>query len=185
VDILLEALQLAGDPPFRIVGDGPMMSGLVELARQKDLKNTVFLGQVSPREVAEQLRGSRFLALPSLWDENAPLAALEAMAAGRPLLVTDGGGLPELVSGGEGVTCRRGDPYDLATTIALLGGDDRVCLDAGAAALKRAQAEFTRTAHLSRLEEIYTKLHFGNRGQTQAQREPPAAGGDSRGTADG
>ena len=156
VDVLLEALALAGDPPFRIVGDGPMMSALVALARRRGLENTTFLGQVTPPEVAEQLRDARFLALPSLWDENAPLAALEAMAAGRPLLVTEGGGLPELVSGGEGVTCSRGDPQDLADKISLLGSDDKVCFEAGAAALKRAGGEFTQAAHLRRLEEIYT-----------------------------
>lgn len=162
VDVLLEALKLAEDPPFRIVGDGPMMLSLRTLAADLRLQNTRFLGQLPSGDVAEQLRESRFLALPSLWDENAPLAALEAMTAGRPLLVTEGGGLPELVRSGEGLMCQRGDPGALAGKMRLLKDDD-VCARAGAAALARAEDEFTPVAHLKRLEEIYGRVTSGSR----------------------
>jgi glycosyltransferase involved in cell wall biosynthesis len=158
VDILLEALRVAEDPPFRICGDGPVRASLEELAVAKGLQNTAFLGQLPAEEVAGQLHGSRFFVLPSLWDENAPLAALEAMAAGRPLLVTRGGGLPELVSSGEGLMCRRGDPLDLADKIRSFWDDDALCLNAGTAALVRAAAEFTPAAHLRRLEDVYQQV---------------------------
>jgi glycosyltransferase involved in cell wall biosynthesis len=158
VDVLLEALKLAGDPPFRIVGDGPMMLSLQDLAQRRHLSNTRFLGQLASDDVAQQLRDSRFLALPSLWDENAPLAALEALAAGRPLLITEGGGLPELVTSGEGLSCRRGDAQDLAEKISLFRSDDSLCRRAGSAALARARAEFAPEAHLRRLEAIYAKV---------------------------
>jgi glycosyltransferase involved in cell wall biosynthesis len=158
VDVLLEALALAGDPPFRICGDGPVMSSLKDLAAAKGLRNARFMGQLPADEVADQLHGSRFFVLPSLWDENAPLAALEAMAAGRPLLVTEGGGLPELVASGEGLICRRGDPRDLADKIRSLWDDDELCVNAGTAALVRAAAEFTPAAHLRRLEDVYQKV---------------------------
>lgn len=161
VNVLLEALALAGDPPFRIVGDGPVMPALKELARERGLANTDFLGQLPSGHVAQQLREARFLALPSLWDENAPLAALEAMAAGRPLLVTQGGGLPELVRFGEGFVCQRDDPRDLADKISTISNDDDMCRRAGTAALDRAKAEFTPGAHLRRLEEIYESVTGG------------------------
>jgi glycosyltransferase involved in cell wall biosynthesis len=164
VNVLLEALAIAGDPPFRIVGDGPVMPALRDLAHERALRNTRFLGQLPSGEVAQHLRGARFLALPSLWDENAPLAALEAMSAGRPLLVTKGGGLPELVRSGEGFVCRRDDARDLADKIQLISSDDDLCRAAGAAALARANAEFTPTAHLRRLEEIYESVTAGPSG---------------------
>jgi glycosyltransferase involved in cell wall biosynthesis len=157
VDVLLTALSLAGDPPFLICGDGPMRGPLEALGRDKGLRNTRFMGQLPAGDIAEQLQGSRFFVLPSLWDENAPLAALEAMAAGRPLLVTEGGGLPELVRSGEGLLCRRGDAPDLAQKIGTLSHDDDLCRRAGTAALNRAAAEFTPSAHLGRLEQIYEK----------------------------
>jgi glycosyltransferase involved in cell wall biosynthesis len=158
VSVLLEALSLAGDPPFRICGDGPLLASLKRLAGEKGLVNTQFLGQLPAEQVAGQLHGSRFFVLPSLWDENAPLAALEAMAAGRPLLVTEGGGLPELVRSGEGLLCRRGDARDLADKIRLFSEDEDLCIRAGNAALSRAAAEFTPASHLQRLEAVYTGL---------------------------
>lgn len=161
VDLLLRALSLAGDPPFRVCGDGPLMTQLEAVAAETRLRNIRFLGHVPPAKIADQLSGARYLALPSLWDENAPLAALEAMAAGRPLLVSDGGGLPELVSSGEGLICRRGDPADLAGKIRSLTEDDALCLKAGTAALARAAAEFTPDAHLRRLEQLYSKVAAG------------------------
>jgi glycosyltransferase involved in cell wall biosynthesis len=158
LDVLLEALALAGDPPFHIVGDGPLMTWLQQIAEEKRLKNTLFLGRLSTVEVAQQLQGSRFLAVPSLCDENAPLAALEAMAVGRPLIVSEMGGLPELVSSGEGLVCRRHDARDLAEKILLLLQSEEACLKAGSAALKRAQTEFTPEVHLRGLEDVYTRV---------------------------
>jgi glycosyltransferase involved in cell wall biosynthesis len=161
VDVLLEALSLAGDPPFHICGDGPALPALKVLAAQRGLQNANFLGQLAGDQVAAELKGSRFFVLPSLWDENAPLAALEALAAGRPLVVTEGGGLPELISSGEGLMCRRGDPADLAAKMKSLATDDRLCREAGSAALERAAAEFTPEAHLRHLEAVYSKVVGG------------------------
>jgi glycosyltransferase involved in cell wall biosynthesis len=163
VDVLLQALRLAGDPPFHICGDGPAMSALRDVAARNGLQNTRFLGQLPGDQVAAELHGSRFFVLPSLWDENAPLAALEAMAAGRPLLVSESGGLPELVSSGEGLMCTPGDPQDLAAKIKSLAADDRLCSVAGSAALERAAAEFTPEAHLRRLEAVYEQVVGGAR----------------------
>jgi glycosyltransferase involved in cell wall biosynthesis len=157
IDVLLRALALAGDPPFRIAGDGPVEGPLVALAGELGLRNTPFLGRVPPADVPRLLRECRYLALPSLWDENAPLAALEAMAAGRPLLVTSNGGLPELVAGGEGVSCPPGDADALAGAIRSLHADEELCKEAAERARRRAEAEFTPQHHLTRLEHAYTR----------------------------
>ena len=157
VDVLLRALASAGDPPFRIAGDGPVARGLEALARELGLTNTVFLGRVPGEKVPGLLGTSRYLALPSMWDENAPLAALEAMAAGKPLLVTANGGLPELVSNGEGLQCAPGDADALAAAIRRLHEDDGLCRELGGRAAERAAAEFTPEHHLTRLEAAYAR----------------------------
>jgi glycosyltransferase involved in cell wall biosynthesis len=76
VHVLLEALRIAKDPPFRVVGDGPMGSLLRNQAVALGLTNIEFLGRVPPDQVGEILRGSRFLAMPSLSNETGGLAAL-------------------------------------------------------------------------------------------------------------
>jgi glycosyltransferase involved in cell wall biosynthesis len=55
-------------------------------------------GTYPPEEAVARMQTVDVVAIPSSWDENAPMVALEARWAGRPLLVSDRGGLPELVA---------------------------------------------------------------------------------------
>ena len=157
IEVLLRSLRKAGDPSFKIVGDGPILDDLRELALHLELRNTDFLGRLAHDEVRAVVRKSRFLALPSSWDENAPLAALEAMALGRPLLVTATGGLVELVRNGEGIACPVGDENALASAIRALNDDDDKCRTLGTQALRRAKDEFVPRTHLDRLEAAYER----------------------------
>jgi glycosyltransferase involved in cell wall biosynthesis len=152
---LLEALRIARDPPFRVVGDGPLATTLRGEAAKIGLNKTEFLGQLPRDRVDEVLRRARFLVIPSLWDENAPLAGLEAMAHGRPLLVTSRGGLPELVREETGLVCPPGDPRLMAEQIVRLMEDDTYCLAAGTRGLRVSRGEFGPEMHLARLEAAY------------------------------
>jgi glycosyltransferase involved in cell wall biosynthesis len=156
-DVLLDALHRAGDPPFRIVGDGPARRDLERRAHGLLLKNTTFMGWRPPAALADLFKRARYVALPSVWEENAPLVALEALAAGCPLIVSDIGGLPELVEGGSGVVTRRGDPVDLAAKIHLLSDDD-ACARASQHATALADRWLTPEHHLRSLESLYSSL---------------------------
>ena len=155
LDVMLRALARAGDPPFRIVGDGTVREALEALTRELGLTNTVFVGRVAPQRVSELLEDARYAAMPSLWDEVAGIAALEAMAVGRPLLVTEKGGLPELIENGEGLIARAGDVEDTAAKVKALMKDDVRWREMSERALARARAEFTPEAHASQLERAY------------------------------
>ena len=122
------------------------------------LENIQFMGRQPPGRVDDILRDARFLVLPSLSDENCPLAGLEAMALGRPLLVTARGGLPELVREGSGLVCRPDDPDDLAASIVRLMRDDEFCAEAGTRGLALSREEFGPETHLSRLIAAYESL---------------------------
>ena len=102
--------------------------------------------------------GARFVVLPSLWNENAPLAGLEAMARGRPLIVSAVGGLQELAQAGRGYIALAGGVADLAERMDLLMSDDEECRRAGAAALAFARNELTPERHLGELERAYRTL---------------------------
>jgi len=155
LDVMLRALARAGDPPFRIVGDGSVRPALESLTRELGLANTTFAGRVAPERVSALLEDARYAAIPSLWDENAPIAALEAMAVGRPLLVSEKGGLPELTENGEGLLVRAGDIEDTAAKIRILMEDDVSWNQMSKQALARAQAEFTPDAHAVQLARAY------------------------------
>ena len=155
VHVLLKALSAAGDPPFKIVGDGPEAASLRRAASQLGLRQTQFVGRSSPIQVDLVLRGAKFVVVPSVWNENAPLAALEAMARGRPLIVSSVGGLRELADGGRGWLARPGDAHDLSDKMRSLMENDEMCLRAGGAALTFAREELAPERHLNRLEQTY------------------------------
>ena len=158
---LLRALYLAGDPPFRIAGAGPLELSLRQLTRDLGLKQTEFLGWRPQHQVAEIITEARYQVIPSLGAENAPLAAVEAIAEGRPLIVTRVGGLPELVEQGGGLVCEGGDVASLAAQIRRLVHDDALCRRAGASALQFASSELDASVHRRSLEAAYARAIDG------------------------
>ncbi|MGH9196409.1 MAG: glycosyltransferase family 4 protein, partial [Acidimicrobiia bacterium] len=155
LDILLQGLAGAGDPPFRIVGDGPEFGDVARLAQRLGLKRTEFVGKVDKYQVSELMRDSRFVVIPSRWEENAPLVAAEAMALGRPLIVSRIGGLPEFVAGGAGISFPVDDVSELAEAIRRLTDDAESCRDMGNHAREFALREFSGDRHVVRLQELY------------------------------
>ena len=119
VDVLLRALAHAGDPPFRIVGDGPLRGSMERLARDLRLTQTAFVGTLGSHDVHRILDASLYLVMPSISEEVGPLAPLEAMAHARAIVVSAHGALSELVRGGAGFAIR---PEILALLRQLSGG---------------------------------------------------------------
>jgi glycosyltransferase involved in cell wall biosynthesis len=158
LDVLLAALDRAGDPPFMIAGDGPLRRALEDLAGRLGLVNTMFLGWQSPQQSRELVAAARYVAIPSIGEETANLAALEALSAARPLLVSQRGALPELVASGAGLACRPGDDMDLSEKISLLMKDDALCRRASAEAAEFARRWLDSKFHLSELVSLYREL---------------------------
>lgn len=84
--------------PLLVLGTGPIEGELKEFA--KDIKNVTFGGFRQGKELTDSIARAKCVVLPSEWYENGPYSAMEAMALGKPLIVSDNGGLPELVEDG-------------------------------------------------------------------------------------
>jgi glycosyltransferase involved in cell wall biosynthesis len=95
IDVAIEAAARAG-VPLRVAGEGPAAGELAALARRLEAP-VEFLGRVERTALTELLAGAGALLMPSRYHEFAPYAALEAMAAGVPVVASRMGGLPELV----------------------------------------------------------------------------------------
>ncbi len=80
-----------------VLGTGPEEEYLKDYVSKSNIANVEFKGFVQGEELKNYIRGCRCVVLPSEWYENGPYSAMEAMALGKPLIVTDKGGLPELV----------------------------------------------------------------------------------------
>jgi glycosyltransferase involved in cell wall biosynthesis len=81
-------------------------------------------GPLERAEIPRALASIDLLVVPSVWFENAPLVIAEAFAAGTPLLVSDLGGMSELVEEGRGGwRFRAGDAADLAAKLGAILAD--------------------------------------------------------------
>jgi len=159
-DVLLSAAALVaarGRPvSVRIVGDGPERARLSALANSLGVDAT-FLGAASPTTVRDEMtRASAFaLACRVAADgdiDGVPVALMEAMAAGVPVVSTRLSGIPELVEDGEsGLLAAPGDSASLADAL------ERVLFDAPLAA-RLAVAARRRVAALHDLEKTSAGL---------------------------
>lgn len=119
VDRLIDALPLLKIPcQLTIVGDGEERGKYESQARNLGLKNVIFAGKKSGDELLDYYRQSDVFAISSDV-EGMPLAVLEAMASGLPILASDVIGLHELV-GGVGVLVKDPSPENFAREIAKL-----------------------------------------------------------------
>ena len=124
-DLVHAAALLVPNHPdlhVNISGNGPERPSLEALAKALGIAEHVhFLGRVP--EAAEFLRQLDIFVLPSRF-EAFGLVAAEAMAVGTPAIVSDAGGLPEVVADGEtGFVVPMDDPVALATAVAKLKDD--------------------------------------------------------------
>ncbi len=96
--------------------------------------------------------------VPSIWPEPCPTVAMEAMLAGRPLVATHTGGLPDLVAHEEtGLLVPPGDAGALAAALARLLADPALRQRMGAAGCERVRA-FQAHAVIPQIEALYAQL---------------------------
>ena len=135
---------------LRIAGDGPMRAELEAMAAHH--KGITFLGRLEAEDVAALQRDAEACICPSEWFENNPLAVIESLCAGTPVIGADIGGIPELINpGSNGLLYRSGDTDALA---GILHDFTRTSYDPDAIA-RDATEKFSTSTHIDRLLNIY------------------------------
>jgi glycosyltransferase involved in cell wall biosynthesis len=159
LDVLLQAFALVAvereDLTLELIGEGPLTSDLQSLAEQLGVGGRVrFAGRLAPNEVAKVLRSADVFVLPSL-SENLPVALLEALCCGLPIVATSVGGVPTAV-GADGELARPGDVEAFANALrAVLGRYeefDRTSVS------RRAIARWSQEAIGDLWDEIYRSV---------------------------
>jgi glycosyltransferase involved in cell wall biosynthesis len=119
IEFLLQAFAQAAREPgltLELVGEGTLTPRLQEISRELGLEERVhFTGPASASQVADALRSADVFVLPSL-SENLPVALLEALCTGLPVVATNVGGVAGAVLA-DGEVVAPGDPEALATAI--------------------------------------------------------------------
>ncbi|HZN55852.1 MAG TPA: glycosyltransferase [Candidatus Polarisedimenticolaceae bacterium] len=146
----LAALQRAGVAAvLDVAGSGPLESEIRARAEAPGLAGSVrFLGTLSHAAVRDAMRRSDVVALASRVAEDGdrdglPVALVEAMALGVPVVATAVSGIPELIAPGTGACVPPDDPAALAAAIRdTLGAPDDVRIARTRAARSRVEADF-------------------------------------------
>lgn len=108
VRTLIDAVRKVGCR-LEILGTGPMEQELKDYVSKTGTTGITFRGYQTGQALVDYIRGCRCVVVPSECYENCPYSVMEAMALGKPLIVSNYGGLPELVEDG-----KNGYVYDAA-----------------------------------------------------------------------
>jgi glycosyltransferase involved in cell wall biosynthesis len=159
VDTLIRAMQGCRNLRLLIIGEGPQRKALEELARKLRLENVEFLGPRYGQDLHRVVAGSLFTVLPSHCYENCPYAILESFAMGKPVLGSDIGGIPELISPGEdGFLFPPGHVDQLRAKIQQLAAERDKTVKMGMTARQKVAARFGIDAHYDRLMDAYERI---------------------------
>lgn len=101
-----------------IVGSGSLEPGInLFIKKNRMEKKVLLLGRVDREMLWSLYSGALALVVPSVWPENNPLVALEALSAGTPVIGTDAGGLGEIIRKVDEKLIFRGDGFEEIRTI--------------------------------------------------------------------
>jgi glycosyltransferase involved in cell wall biosynthesis len=156
--VAVEAAAAAG-VPLRSAGDGPLAAELGALARRSGAP-VELLGRVPTERVAQLIAGAAMVAVPSLGPEVMPYSALEAMAAGVPVVASATGSLPEIL--GRDRCVPRRDRGALAAAMRRLWDEPELRAREGRALRERARDRYSEERHVRELRALYERV------QTQA-----------------
>jgi len=179
IEHLLAAAAELPDAQFVIAGDGPDRSRLEELALHLRVDDRVtFVGHRD--DVPELLTACDMLVLPTLWEgaQNSrrplrpnqtdaafdpssrflPLAVLEAMAANRPVIMTQLRQGDAITHGVNGLHVPAADPHALSEAIRRLSADRELCDRLAANGLTTVRGSFSAAATVQEVTSLYSSL---------------------------
>jgi starch synthase len=118
-----------------------------------------FLGKIAAGRMPQVYQAADIFVCPSVWPEPFGMVNIEAMAAGKPVIASRVGGIPEIVVDGEtGIMVEPDDPDALATALRNLIDDPSLRAQMGRAGYQRAVHQFTWEKMLDELNALYQQL---------------------------
>ncbi len=137
-----------------IIGDGPKRKELEDMVKMKGLEdNIIFTGFQT--NIEEWMPVLDIFILPSL-TEGTPMALLEAMAFGLPVVASDVGGIPEIIDSGEnGILVPAANPDKIKEAISTICKDNCFRTKLSEMAKKTIRSKFNINEWINKIESVY------------------------------
>jgi glycosyltransferase involved in cell wall biosynthesis len=149
-----EVLKKVSDVIFILAGDGPMKGELQKTVRESGISGFVLIPGYRS-DVQKIMAGSDLIVMPSR-TEATPLALLESMNLGKPIVASGVGDIPDIITHGiEGIIVPKEDIGALSNAISRVLSDDGLSKRIGAAAKKKVVQNFNISDRVGRLFGIY------------------------------
>ncbi|MGE6487629.1 glycosyltransferase [Paenisporosarcina sp. NPDC076898] len=148
------------DSKLVIAGDGPQKEEYIQLAKKLEIADaTTFTGRVPNDEVPNLIREFSIFAVPSTQDsESFGVAAVESMACGVPVVVSNVGGLPEVVVDGvTGIVVEKNNPQMLAKAFCDLAASPELRESIGASGVLHVKKHYNWTDNADDMIKLYNK----------------------------
>ncbi len=161
---LLEAfLNIAADFPdteLVLAGDGAEINHLREIAGASAVNDRIrFCGYVRGEKKAKLLQGCYIFALPTYYPEGMPVALLEAMAAGKPVLASGAGGIRHIMKQPEnGIMLKEITAASVENALRRLLADPEYCAEIGVSNATYARNRFEAKIVTAHIENIYHEI---------------------------
>lgn len=154
---LLRALTSVDTPiHLDVAGDGYQKSGMEALCERLGLDDRVtFHGWAGPDQVDGLMSQARAVVFPSIWNEPAGLISLEAAVAGRAIIASRAGGIPEYATEDYAILVPPGSTTALAAALTQLATDYDEAARLGRAGRRVVAERFSLDNFLSGLDAIY------------------------------
>lgn len=144
-----------------IAGDGPQKKILALMIKERKITNVTLLGQIDYEALIKLYYVADVFISPSVWDEPLGLTIIEAMAAGKPVVVTRRGGVTMAVKDGvNGFFVRSRNATDIASEVNKLFANPALAEKMGRKAREVVLKRFTWAEIAKRFEPVYRRASY-------------------------
>lgn len=147
------------DAKLLLAGDGPERVALENKIAAEKIGGVEFLGFVAKEDQAAMWKRAAFSVVPSIWQEPLGLVVFEAWERGRPVVVSDVGGLADSVQDGvDGLKVPMHDADAWAVAMGKLLREPERCSAMARAGMAKLERDFTKEKWLAGIEAIYDSV---------------------------
>jgi glycosyltransferase involved in cell wall biosynthesis len=159
ISTLIDAAADIKDVPLFIAGDGQARPTLERMVEKKGINHIVFTGFQSGDALEELIRNSICTVLPSEWWETFGLTTLESFAMGRPVIASDIGGIPEVITHGrDGILVQPGCVDELRQQLEWMSTHRNKAVEMGMEGRGTVERRFDPVTHYQKLFGLYREL---------------------------